>query len=200
MRAAIRGQNRPAHGGKTIGKKRRVLLDDVVLRLEPGDEPFLLAVRHFAKTDEGPHLVNVVPDGFLEVGRLRDVGIDRDLEQVRLAVRQPPEQPVKQGPARRVGMERNQTREREETFRNANFAGKRQPEKFRLRRKGAARAGLRRFLPRRFASGARPLCKARRATACQRANVGKKEICSTRLELPVENRGLDREQDRVVLA
>ena len=102
VRAAIRRQNRPAHGSKAIGEKGRVVLDDVVLRLEPGDEPFLRAVLDFAETDKGAHLVDVVPDGFLEVGRLRDVGIDRDLEQMRLAVRQPPEQPIEQRPARRV--------------------------------------------------------------------------------------------------
>jgi hypothetical protein len=43
------------------------VLHDVVLRLEPGDQLFLVSRFDFAETNEGPHFVKIVPDGFVEI-------------------------------------------------------------------------------------------------------------------------------------
>ena len=121
MRTAFRGENRPAHRGKTIGKKGRVLLDDVMRRLEPRDIPFRARMLDFAEANERAHFMDVVPNCFLEIIGLRDVRIDRDLEQVSLAMSEPPEETIKEGPAARGAMERDQFGECEEAFRNVEL-------------------------------------------------------------------------------
>ena len=63
MRADIRRQDRPGHVGEAPGEERRGGLDDVMLRLEPGDETRCLLAADFAKADKGVHLVLVAMHG-----------------------------------------------------------------------------------------------------------------------------------------
>src|SRR5215213_9123415 len=91
--------DRPAHGSETVEKKSRLVFHDVMRGLEPGDGPRTLRLRHFTKTHEGAHLMHVAPDGLLKISRERHLRIDRNLEQLRFAVRQPPKDPIEQRPA-----------------------------------------------------------------------------------------------------
>ena len=96
MRADVRGQDRPGHVGEAAREERRGQLDNVVLRLEPGDEVRFLLAADFAEADKGMHLVLVAAHGLRHRGDLGDIGIGRDLEQVVVAA-QPPQEAVEQG-------------------------------------------------------------------------------------------------------
>ena len=65
--------------------------------------------------------MNVVPDRFFELDTLRDIAINRDLEQVWFAMSETPEQTIKERPALRIAMERDEPGEGEEFFRNTKF-------------------------------------------------------------------------------
>ena len=54
-------QDRPAHVGEAAHEEAGVGADDVMLRLEPGDEARAVAVVDLAEADEGVHLVHVAP-------------------------------------------------------------------------------------------------------------------------------------------
>ena len=72
---------------------------------EPGDVPSTaVVVSHGAKTDKGTHFMHVVPDGLVHLREAMDVGVDGDLEQMRLPVSQPEQCPVEQGPAFRIAV------------------------------------------------------------------------------------------------
>ena len=89
--------------------------------LEPRDIPFRARMLDFAEANERAHFMDVVSDRFLEIIRLRDVRIDRDLEQVGLAMSEPPEQTIEERPTARGAVERDQFGERDEAFRNAEL-------------------------------------------------------------------------------
>ncbi len=59
MRRALRRQNRPDEIGEAPRKERRRRLDDVVVRLVPGDEMLALVRRDGAEAHESVHLVDV---------------------------------------------------------------------------------------------------------------------------------------------
>jgi hypothetical protein len=131
MRAPIRREDRPAHLREAVHEKRRVELDDAVLRLEPRDVPRPTAVLHHAEPDEGAHLVHVVPDRLVHAGERVDIGIDHEGEQLVLAVGQPPQHAVKQRPASRIGVTRHARGDLHELFRHAH-AGARGLRRLRL--------------------------------------------------------------------
>ena len=63
IRADIRRQDRPRHIRKTPREERRGRFDDVMLRLEPGNEMRFLLAADFAKADGGLHPVLVAVHG-----------------------------------------------------------------------------------------------------------------------------------------
>ena len=81
-------------------KNGAAVFDDMVIRLEPGDEHLATAIGHVdtAKADEGVHLVDIAANGFLPSCRLHDIGIGGDVQQARLSA-QPPEKSIEQGKA-----------------------------------------------------------------------------------------------------
>ena len=105
------------HGSEAIDEESRIVFYDVVRRFKPGDEPFAIILLHFAKTDEGPHLMNVVPDRLVEVKGPRDVRINRDFEELRFAVSEPPDESIEQSPALIAAMERNKPRQIQKSLR-----------------------------------------------------------------------------------
>ena len=121
MRALLRRKDRPVHRGETIDKESGIVLHDVVLRFEPGDKPFRAPRRNLAEADEGPHLMDVVPDGFLPIEGLAHGGIDHDLEELRFTMRDSPEQAIKQRPPSVVSMKSNEARQFEEFLRHTKF-------------------------------------------------------------------------------
>ena len=105
VRAAIRRQDRPAHVGKAIDEKGRVPFYNMMPGFEPGDIPRpSVVVSHGAKTDKGTHFMHVVPDGLVHLRESMDVGVDGNLEQMGLAVGQPKQCAVEQGPALRIAV------------------------------------------------------------------------------------------------
>ena len=93
MRAEIGRQDRPGHVGKALGEERRGELDDVMLRLEPGDVMRGTLATDLAEAHEGVHLVLVAMDRSCHRRDLRDVRIGRDLDEI-VIVLQPPEQAI----------------------------------------------------------------------------------------------------------
>ncbi len=75
-----------------------------MLRFEPGDMPRRAAVLDRAKTNEGAHLVHVVAHSLIHAHEIVHVRINDDLEQVRLAVGQPPKQAIEQRPTFWIAM------------------------------------------------------------------------------------------------
>ena len=104
MRADIRRQDRPGHVGKAAGEERRCQFDDMMLRLEPGDEMRFLLAADFAEADEGVHLVLVVMHGLRHRGDSCHIRIGRDDKQVVVAA-QPPQQAIEHGKAFAVAMQ-----------------------------------------------------------------------------------------------
>ena len=62
-------------------------------RFEPGDETVVRCAADLAKADEGFHLVLVVTNRFRHPLGTHDLGIGRDLHQLRLKA-QPPQQSI----------------------------------------------------------------------------------------------------------
>ena len=81
---------------KPAREERRGQFDDMMLRLEPGDEVRFLLAADFAEADKGVHLVLVAAHGLGHRGDLGHVGIGRDIEQI-VVLPQPPQQAVEQG-------------------------------------------------------------------------------------------------------
>ena len=82
MRADVGGQDRPRHVGETAREERRGQFDDVMFRLEPGDEVRFLLAADFAEADKGVHLVLVAAHGLRHRGDLGHIRIGRDVEQI----------------------------------------------------------------------------------------------------------------------
>ena len=135
MRAEIRRQDRPGHVGEAAGEERRGQFDDVMLRLEPGDEMRVPLAADFAEADEGVHLVLVAPHRLGHRGDLRDIGIGRDLQQVVMAA-QPPQQAIEHGEALGIAMQDRDLRQFDEFGRDVEGAVVR---RFRQRRRGRRR-------------------------------------------------------------
>ena len=105
---AHRRENGPAHIGKAAFEEAAGVLDDAVLRLEPGHVPRLavlaVGLGHRAKSHESLHLV-YVPAHRLGVAREPcHVRIAAELHQVTLAVGNPPEHRIQERPAIRAAM------------------------------------------------------------------------------------------------
>ena len=82
MRADIRRQDRPWHVGEAAREERRGQFDDVVLRLEPGDEVRVMLAADFAEADKGVHLVRVAAHGLRHRGELGHIGIGRGIKEI----------------------------------------------------------------------------------------------------------------------
>jgi hypothetical protein len=119
MRALPGREDRPAHGGEAIDEEGRGGFEDVVLRFEPRDEPRAGVGGDFAKADERVGFVDLAPDGFRHDVERGDVGIERDFEQVRLAVSKTPEHAVEKWPAGFVAVTGDVAGEREKRARDA---------------------------------------------------------------------------------
>ncbi len=85
----------------------------------PGDEPLPVSICDFPKADESTHLVHIPPNGFLKFERQGYVRIDRDFEQLRLVVRQPPDEAVEQSPATIIPVQCDDAGQFDESFWNA---------------------------------------------------------------------------------
>lgn len=104
MRAQIGCQDRPGHVGKALGEERRGELDDVMLRLEPGDVMRCALASDLAEAHEGMHLVLVAMDCSCHGGDLRDIRIGRDLDEI-VIVLQSPEQAIEDRKALGIAMQ-----------------------------------------------------------------------------------------------
>ena len=102
--AAFGRQDRPAHAGKAACKETRVDLDNVVVRLKPGHMQRASLVLHLPETHKGAHLVHVARHRMHHVARQLPVRVQLIVAQAGL-VRVPPQQPVHEGKAGRVGMQ-----------------------------------------------------------------------------------------------
>ena len=98
MRATIGREDRPAHAGEAAHEKGRVAFDNEVRGLEPGYIALVVAFADLPEADEGAHLVDVAPDGFLHRLEASDVGVGGDLQKLRF-VSHPPKHPVEHGKA-----------------------------------------------------------------------------------------------------
>jgi len=124
VRAEVRRQDRPSHVGKAPAEERGGRFDDMMRRFEPGDEAAVRRGADLAKADEGFHLVLVVTHCFRHAPGAHDVGIGRDLHQVRLQA-QPPQQPIEQGEAFGIAMQDAAAGEIDECGRNVEAATRR---------------------------------------------------------------------------
>lgn len=101
--AARRSEDGPVHAGEAAREERRDLVDNVVLRLEPGDECIRLA-RHLAEAHECLHLVRVTADGLGHGHGPQYVGIGGVRQHRAFAMGDAPQQPVQQGHALHIAM------------------------------------------------------------------------------------------------
>ena len=95
QRAALRGEDRPAHAGEPACEERRDPVQDVMRWLEPGDEVVALP-RHFAEAHEGLHLVRVAADLLRQLHHPPGVGVGGRRQHMRLAVGDAPQQAIQQ--------------------------------------------------------------------------------------------------------
>ncbi len=115
MRAGIRRQDRPGHIGEPAREERRGQFDDVMLRLEPGDEVRFVLAADFAEANEGVHLVLVAAHGLGHRGDVGHVRVGRDVEQV-VILPQPPQQAIEQGEPLGVAMQDRHLRQFDEIW------------------------------------------------------------------------------------
>ena len=88
------------------GTGRILLADDVMIGLKPGDEMRgAVLFCHFAKADEGVHLVRIAAHRFGEFLDAAHLRVGLVLHQPRIAL-EPPQHLIEQPEARRIGMKR----------------------------------------------------------------------------------------------
>ena len=142
MRAEIGRQDRPGHVGEAAREERRGQLDDVMLRLEPGDVARIALAADFAEADEGVHLVLVATHGLRHRRDPRHVGIGRDVEQIVMAA-QPPQQAIENGKAFGIAVQDRELRQLDEFGGYAEGAGSCRAAVFAaLSGGGSSRSGL----------------------------------------------------------
>ena len=99
----LRRQDRPAHAGEAAHEESGIALDDEMVRLEPGDIAFVVAVADLPEAHEGVHLVDVAAHRLLHASKRRTSGSEAIFS--RFGSRpQPPQQPVEQGEALGIGV------------------------------------------------------------------------------------------------
>ncbi len=96
MRADIGRQDRPGHVGEAAREERRGQFDDVMLRLEPGDEVRLLLAADFAEADKGCILCSSRRTAFAIAATSATSGSVAIVKQIVVAA-QPPQQAIEQG-------------------------------------------------------------------------------------------------------
>ena len=121
--AALRRQDRPAHGREAAREEGRRRLDDVMLGLEPGDvqrrAALVVAIGDRPEADEGLHLVHVAPHRLRHLVGAQPVGIERIGAQTGLDL-EAPEQPIEQAEAIGVAVQDDALAERQERRRRAD--------------------------------------------------------------------------------
>ncbi len=118
---AVGGDDDPAHAGEAAGEEGSTGLEHMVLGLEPGDVARACAGPDLLEAQEGLHLVRGPAHGAHHALRAGDVGIGSEVEQVALAMHEPPEQAIEQSPAPGVGVQRNLLRQEQEAQRHAQL-------------------------------------------------------------------------------
>jgi hypothetical protein len=104
-----RGQDGPAHRAEALDEKRRGAGEDVMLRLEPGNIVLGLLHRVIQRFDppkphESVHLVHLPLYRFLHPPQPVDHGVGGDINEFPFAVREAPEQLIKERQPLRILM------------------------------------------------------------------------------------------------
>ena len=135
MRRAVRGQDRPAQAAVSIDEERRDSRQNQMVGLIPANQPAAaVGLVDRREAEKGVHLVLVAPYLRRQIVRPVHVAVGQALQQVRVVVRQAPQQPIHQPPAALVAMHGDRFGERDERLRYVAA---------RTRRRGPALAGRR---------------------------------------------------------